>query len=61
MNWREYKRGGKQVYNRRPAFYILYLEYDVVGDVVLESALVLKTFKSFNGFNPEFKVASSRI
>ena len=19
MNWREYKRGGKQVYNRRPA------------------------------------------
>ena len=42
-------------------FYILYLEYDVVGDVVLESALVLKTFKSFNGFNPEFKVASSRI
>ena len=36
MNWREYKRGGKQVYNRRPAWHLLGLDVGHTGglDVV---------------------------
>ena len=33
MNWREYKRGGKQVYNRRPAWHLLGLDVEHVPGV----------------------------
>ena len=33
MNWREYKRGGKQVYNRRPAWHLHGLDVEHVPGV----------------------------
>ena len=36
MIWREYKRGGKQVYNRRPAWHLLELDVGHKGGLDVE-------------------------
>ena len=42
MNWREYKRGGKQVYNRRPAWHLLELGVEHEGGLDVEHGRVVR-------------------
>ena len=42
MIWREYKRGGKQVYNRRPAWHLLELDVGHKGGLDVEHGRVVR-------------------